>query len=95
MICGVFEVEFQKWFTNNFPEIYEACLYDDYVARQYRKVIKKTFDMQQKKIDDIQSKLNKIHYSADQQSKIPMTDEFNRGWVSAWTCVKEGLKKCK
>ena len=46
-------------------------------------------DLLQKRIEDALETLLKSYKA---QSGLPIQDEFNRGWVSAFTCVHNDLK---
>lgn len=53
----------------------------------------KFMENQQKEINDLREALSVLLKSYNAQKSLPMLDEFNRGWVSAYACVASDLEK--
>lgn len=57
--------DFDKWFKSNFKDLHESILCGDLVAKKYKKSIKKTWNYQQKKLDEKQKYINHVHSLMD------------------------------
>lgn len=58
--------EFDKWFKKNFKVLHEAICDGDLLANSYKKAIRKTWNFQQKKIDEKDKYINHIHGLMDE-----------------------------
>ena len=46
----------------------------------------------EKELNFLKEQLSLLLKSYKNQSRLPMADEFNRGWVSAFSCVAEDME---
>lgn len=47
----------------------------------------KVWNHKQQEIDELKNKLSKLLESYNRQKSLSVSDEFNRGWVSAFSCI--------
>ena len=91
----------------NYKELQEQGVFDipykafEYMDNQYKRIKELErinfdselhFDAAKEEIVRLKNGLETLLKSYKAQSGVPMQDEFNRGWVSAFACVHNDLK---
>lgn len=91
----------------NYKELQEQSVFDipykafEYVDNQHKRLKELElinfdselhFDAAKEEIVRLKNDLETLLKSYKAQSGLPIQDEFNRGWVSAFTCVHNDLK---
>lgn len=76
------------------PELVDDFIVDVEINRQsFKSFYEAGQQSKQKEIDDLRETLSVLLESYNAQKSLPMLDEFNRGWVSAYACVALDLEK--
>ena len=91
----------------NYKELQEQGVFDipykafEYMQKQHKRIKELElinfdselhFDAAKEEIVRLKNGLETLLKSYKAQSGLPMLDEFNRGWVSAFACVYDDLK---
>ena len=91
----------------NYKELQEQGVFDipykafEYMQKQHKRIKELElinfdselhFDAAKEEIVRLKNGLETLLKSYKAQSGLPMSDEFNRGWVSAFACVHNDLK---
>ena len=91
----------------NYKELQEQGVFDipykafEYMQKQHKKIKELElinfdselhFDAAKEEIVRLKNDLETLLKSYKAQLGLPMSDEFNRGWVSAFACVHDDLK---
>lgn len=91
----------------NYKELQEQGVFDipykafEYMDNQHKRIKELElinfdselhFDAAKEEIVRLKNDLETLLKSYKAQSGVPMQDEFNRGWVSAFACVHDDLK---
>ena len=96
-----FDTVFKQFKDNTKPmcelmgcsELVEDFIVDVEINRQsFKSFYEAGQQSRQAEIDELKEGLKTLLKSYKAQSGLPMQDEFNRGWVSAFACVHEDIK---